>query len=71
MMQDRQEEIRRRAYAMWELEGRPEGRHEEHWRRAEEESSRGNAASQGEIEARGEVPGGEIFEAMPDEGSRA
>jgi len=65
-MQDRQEESRRRAYAMWELEGRPDGRHEEHWRRAEEESSRSDNRSQGDIEARGEV-----FEAMPNEGSRA
>jgi|SRR4051812_42979836 hypothetical protein len=31
------DDVRRRAYEIYEREGRPEGRHEEHWRRAEEE----------------------------------
>jgi Protein of unknown function (DUF2934) len=31
------ERIRRRAYEIWEREGRPEGREAEHWRRAAEE----------------------------------
>lgn len=29
--------IRRRAYAIWEREGRPDGCHEDHWRRARNE----------------------------------
>jgi hypothetical protein len=29
--------IRKRAHAIWELEGCPEGRHDEHWRMAESE----------------------------------
>jgi Protein of unknown function (DUF2934) len=29
--------IRERAYAIWEEEGRPEGRHLDHWLRAEAE----------------------------------
>lgn len=29
--------VSRRAYTIWEAEGRPEGRHEEHWYRAESE----------------------------------
>ena len=32
-----EEQIRRRAHQMWEAEGRPEGRAEEHWRAAEAE----------------------------------
>ena len=28
--------IRARAYALWEAEGRPEGRSEEYWHRAQE-----------------------------------
>lgn len=32
---DRRDRIRRRAYALWEREGRPEGRAAEHWARAE------------------------------------
>jgi len=32
--------IARRAYELWEAEGRPAGRHHEHWRRAEDELRR-------------------------------
>ena len=32
---DRQEAIRRQAYALWESEGRPDGKDVEHWLRAE------------------------------------
>jgi hypothetical protein len=34
---DRNELIKQRAYAIWEREGRPHGKHEEHWRKAAEE----------------------------------
>ncbi len=34
---DKEERIRQRAYALWEQEGRPEGRQEEHWQRARDE----------------------------------
>ena len=37
MDRDKEELIRLRAYAIWEKEGRPEGRHGDHWRRAHEE----------------------------------
>jgi hypothetical protein len=33
----REEQVMLRAYEIWEREGRPEGRQEEHWRRAEQE----------------------------------
>lgn len=33
-MTEDEEERRRRAYAIWEREGRPEGRHADHWDRA-------------------------------------
>lgn len=36
MHQGDDEDIRRKAYEIWEKEGRPEGRHDEHWRRARE-----------------------------------
>ena len=32
-----EEQVRRRAYEIYEAQGRPEGRHEEHWRQAEKE----------------------------------
>jgi len=31
---DRQERIRRRAHAIWEQAGRPEGSHQQHWEQA-------------------------------------
>ena len=34
MNQERDQRIRERAYAIWEGEGRPADRHEEHWRQA-------------------------------------
>ncbi|MBB5574243.1 DUF2934 domain-containing protein [Rhizobium paranaense] len=34
---DLEKEIRERAYSIWENEGRPEGRHLEHWERAEKQ----------------------------------
>ncbi|WP_187969420.1 DUF2934 domain-containing protein [Aquibium microcysteis] len=33
----RDEQLRQRAYRIWEAEGRPEGREAEHWARAERE----------------------------------
>jgi hypothetical protein len=34
MDQERYRRIARRAYALWQAEGQPDGRHEEHWHRA-------------------------------------
>jgi hypothetical protein len=34
---DKHKRIERRAYAFWEAEGQPAGRHEEHWHRAARE----------------------------------
>ncbi|RWO19552.1 MAG: DUF2934 domain-containing protein [Mesorhizobium sp.] len=31
MTDDRQERIRRRAHAIWERAGRPDGAHQQHW----------------------------------------
>ena len=36
-MDDVEERIHRRAYEIWEREGRPHGRDSEHWQRAREE----------------------------------
>ena len=33
------ERLERRAYELWEMEGRPEGKDKEHWSRAESEPS--------------------------------
>ena len=34
---DRRKQIEQRAYALWEAEGYPHGRHEDHWHRAADE----------------------------------
>lgn len=34
---EREELIRRRAYVIWEQEGRPEGQHQRHWEQAARE----------------------------------
>lgn len=36
MNQGDDDKIRRKAYEIWEDEGRPEGRHDDHWRQARE-----------------------------------
>lgn len=38
MANDKHEQIRTRAYQIWEEEGRPHGRDHHHWVRAEQES---------------------------------
>lgn len=35
---EREQQQRERAYKIWESEGRPESQHEDHWRRAQEQS---------------------------------
>lgn len=37
MTQDREHRTRERAHAIWEREGRPHGRHEDHWHQASQE----------------------------------
>jgi hypothetical protein len=36
-MDDKEQTLRERAYKIWEDEGRSDGSHEDHWRRAEEQ----------------------------------
>ncbi len=38
-MEDRDQIQRERAYKIWEDEGRPEGAHEDHWKRAGDQHS--------------------------------
>jgi hypothetical protein len=38
--------VRERAYHLWEQEGRPEGRHEDHWRQASGEAAGGTGQGQ-------------------------
>ena len=45
-MDDNDERVHDRAYAIWEDEGRPHGRHETHWHRALAELGLASAAEQ-------------------------
>jgi hypothetical protein len=47
---DREERIKRRAHELWEHEGRPEGRQQEHWDQAVQEvESEGSEAERGPV----------------------
>lgn len=43
---DKEETIKARAYQIWEEEGRPHGRHHEHWQKAMQESADGKPAAE-------------------------
>ena len=45
-------EIQTRAYFLWEMEGRPDGRHFDHWLRAEAELGKGTTGDGKEKPAR-------------------
>ncbi|WP_064685221.1 DUF2934 domain-containing protein [Rhizobium bangladeshense] len=48
----REDSIRKRAYSLWEKEGRPEGKHQDHWTRAEHElDARGETDNLPRLEA--------------------
>jgi hypothetical protein len=54
----RQEQVRERAYQIWEREGRQEGRAEEHWWQAEQElADTGESASSDIVAAAAVVAG--------------
>lgn len=38
-MDDKEQSLRERAYKIWEDEGRVDGSHDDHWKRAEEQDS--------------------------------
>ncbi len=65
-MTSREERIRARAQAIWESEGRPEGRADEHWTQAERDIA-------SEDEAQGGVPKKQVRgrKAEPAEGATA
>ena len=50
MTNDRAYQIHRRAHEIWEQEGRPHGKHDEHWQRATEEIEAEEALSGTEVE---------------------
>jgi hypothetical protein len=52
--EDREHRLRQRAYALWEQQGRPEGRHLDHWSQAEQdEGPQEEAGQDGAAEPKG------------------
>jgi hypothetical protein len=51
------EETARRAYDLWEKEGRPEGRDKQHWWEAQRRAAGAGGAETPESYGRGELPG--------------
>ena len=47
MRSDRNRRIEQRAHEIWEAEGRPHGKHDEHWHRAEREIAGGRGGTGG------------------------
>jgi hypothetical protein len=50
---DRQRRIEQRAHQIWEAEGRPHGKHDEHWHRAEQEIAQEEGRGRGGRRAAG------------------
>jgi hypothetical protein len=73
-MQD-EERIRQRAHEIWEREGRPEGRHEEHWAQAireiTEEGSGGSSPGSVTADDAPTVPAATGSEATPAQAAAA
>ena len=59
-----EDRIRRRAHAIWEHEGRPEGREQEHWAQARQEIE----AEQSSPSSQAAAPGASPTPATPDDG---
>lgn len=49
-METDDDRLRERAYQIWEREGKPDGRHEDHWQRARRELEADDMLRKGEVE---------------------
>ena len=65
MNSEKQRQIEQRAYALWQAEGRPHGKHEEHWRRAAREIEAEETAARGREAPSAELPKGRRELAQP------
>lgn len=59
MQDSREDRIRRRAHAIWEREGHPDGRHEVHWAQARSEVEAEERMAEAEVETVALVAGPE------------
>lgn len=47
-MADRENKIRNRAHSLWQNDGSPDGKHDEHWAQAEREIDNGDGEIEGD-----------------------
>lgn len=66
MNNDREEQIRARAHQIWEEEGRPQGREQEHWEKAAREMEGHQAFNEGAFAGIGSEP--QPGDKLPDGG---
>ncbi len=59
-MTDKEHQIRERAYSIWEAEGYPHGRAEDHWHRAAREVAETDAAPAEHAATNGDAAGAEM-----------
>ncbi|HDZ73676.1 MAG TPA: DUF2934 domain-containing protein [Aurantimonas coralicida] len=74
MNDDLEAKIRQRAYAIWERENQPEGKHLEHWRCAQTEIEAEQSSAAGQPEQPASVqtePTEDAAGSAPEGGSRA
>ncbi len=57
IVSDMEQRQRERAYKIWEDEGRPDGAHEDHWKRAQMPESQGRDVTEANREANEEFAG--------------
>lgn len=69
MTDDREEQIRQKAYRIWQEEGEPEGREHEHWERAQQEFG-GDALPEDEPEAAAAIGIDDASDAAPAKGGK-
>lgn len=65
------DDIRKRAYDLWEAAGRPDGSHEHHWHQAREELQNGKAAPKGRIKVASSLKKPTAKKAAKAEGTKA
>lgn len=63
----REQRIRERAYHLWEADGRPHGRHEEYWERAETLTRMEDDPTAGELPNPATLPGADPNRTQPVE----
>ena len=72
MTTEREDRIRQRAHQLWEEQGRPEGRHDEHWSQASSEIGEDGEDSQGggDTASTGDFTPAHRLQEDPPEGDR-